>query len=176
MGGVRFAAGQPPLQRTVGNPPVKVRRHPTLRDGAQADALICKQTDRQSDIVCNFLRICMDTRISFCNLCVGAWNRLFIPRKWFFNWGRLDGSGLKTCQFRAKANQIVWYIVVDPYLVPMVPVHFRHDILYVHGTEFNHYRYMFPSIFLPCCTPLGIVRYTFKFFIIIFPWTQFNYR
>jgi hypothetical protein len=52
VGGVRFAAGEPPLQRTVGNPPVKVGRHPTLRDGAQADALICKQTDRQSGIVC----------------------------------------------------------------------------------------------------------------------------
>jgi hypothetical protein len=54
VGGVRFSAGKPPLQR-VGNPPVKVGRHPTLRDGAQADALICKQTDKQSGIVCNFL-------------------------------------------------------------------------------------------------------------------------
>jgi hypothetical protein len=51
VGGVGFAAGKPPLQR-VGNPPVKVGRHPTLRDGAQADALICKQTDKQSGIVC----------------------------------------------------------------------------------------------------------------------------
>jgi len=47
VGGVGFAAGKPPLQRTVGNPPVKDGRHPTLRDDAQADALICKH--RQTD-------------------------------------------------------------------------------------------------------------------------------
>ena len=39
VSGVLLAAGQPPLQG-VGEPPVKVGRHPALRYRAQADALI----------------------------------------------------------------------------------------------------------------------------------------
>jgi hypothetical protein len=118
VGGVGFAAGEPPLQR-VGNPPVKVGRHPTLRDGAQADALICKQTDsNQALCVCNFFRICMDPPISFCNLCAGASIRNFsfqFPRKIFFSEADYLGSGLKTVYSVQKqirqSDTVLWICI-----------------------------------------------------------------
>jgi hypothetical protein len=112
-------------------------------------------TDRQAIRHCvQMFRICMDPQTSFCNLWAGAWepkNRIFSCQEnvcfFVFFWGADEmDPDWKNVQFRAKANQAVWYGDVDPYLIPgtfltwyTVPYG---TVQYVHGTEFNHYWYM----------------------------------
>ncbi len=81
------------------------------------------QTNRQqSGLVCVqfFSYLHGSANIILQPVCGSLNPEFFIPisKKNFFFWGRLFRIRFKNCLFSSKANQTVWYGVVDLYLVP----------------------------------------------------------